>query len=289
MLTQLIANGVLAGSIYAVVAVGFALIYRVVRFFHFTHGLIFTLGAYQAYELQACCEFTLPWSALTSLAVAALAGLLLNATIFTPLKNRRAAALVAMLASLGLYVIGQNIIAIFFGDQTLSIQGAVVVTGLDIGGARLTPAQIVIVATSWLAVVGTISFLRFTRFGEQIRAISNDPTLALIVGIPTTRIVAISVAVGSALAGLGGFLAAVDHNMVPNMGMAALLIAVMAMIMGGTRSLFLVAISAMLISMLQNISVLWLPAAWQESIAFGVLLLFLLLKPAPVAIEAHHA
>lgn len=283
MLSQLVANAILAGSIYATVAIGFTLIYRVVKFFHFTHGIIFTLGAYYALTMSEWLAVPTVVAGIVSVAVCALTGLMLNALIFKPLRDRSAAPLVGLLASLGLYVVGQNLISLLYGDNTLSIRGFHVAAGIEFLGARVTPTQLLICACSWVTIGTVVAWLTFTRTGTQLRALSNDATLAAVHGIRTAGLTAVAVMLGSALAGLAGFLSALDQDMVPTMGMNALLMAVVAMIVGGYQSLSSVAAAAMLVALAQNLSLFVFPAAWQDAVAFFIMIVFLVLRPQGIA------
>jgi len=274
MSNQLIADGILAGSIYVLIAVGFALAYRVSHFFNFTHGFVFTLGAYQAYLIHALVDSPL-LECIGALVVGTFAALLISEILSKPLLRRRASPLVSMLASLGIYVVGQNLVAIVFGDRSLTIHGPAVESGVDIFGARLTIVQLFIIGSSWLVAFAVMFSIWITRIGAQIRALDNDRALAEIVGIPVTKVAAFGVAIGGALAGLAGFFTALDLDMAPNMGMAALLIGIAAAIAGGRRRLALVSLAALSIGIAQSASIFFVPAAWQESIAFIVLLLAL--------------
>lgn len=279
MFNQLIMNALIAGSVYALVGVGFALLFRVLRFFHFTHGLSYTLGAYAALGLSR-------WSGLSwfvvipmALVIAVLVGLMLDRAVYAPLRSRSASSLVCLLASIGLYIVGQNAVSLIFGDSTQSIRPYLVERGLHLWGARITGVQSVIIGCSITACVVTALWLRLTSTGRQVRAVANDPELAAIVGVPTRRIIAIVTATGWALGAFAGILASFDRDMVPTMGMHALLMGIVAVIVGGANSIGGVFFGAILIAAAQNLSALWIPLAWQDAIVFLILVVFLLVRP----------
>lgn len=279
MVSQLLLNALIAGSIYALVGSGFALIFRVVRFFHFTHGLTYSLGAYTTFALSAWFHVPIVQAIAISMIAAALAGLLLDVAVFAPLRAQGASALVSLLASIGLYVVGQNLLSITFGDAARSIRPHAVVPGMQVLGARITVFQLLIVVSAMSIITAVAIWLSWTRWGRQTRAVADDRELAAIVGIPVQRTVRRIAMVGSALGGLAGVLSALDRDMVPTMGMNALLMGVVAMIVGGQNSVVGVVLGGLLIGLAQNLGILLVSTAWQDAIVFVILILFLILRP----------
>lgn len=187
--------------------------------------------------------------------------------------------MILLLASLGIYIVLQNTISLIFGDDTKSIRSGEVREGLEILGARITPIQIAIICTSIVLVIATAIFLQRTKIGKATRAVANDPELANISGIDSDRVILYTFAIGSALAGIAGILVALDVDMTPTMGMNALMMGVVAMIIGGVGSIPGVALGALLLGFAQNFGVWYISSQWQDAIAFGILLIFLLFRP----------
>ena len=279
MVRQLIVNALIAGSLYALIGVGFSLIFRLVKFFHFTHALSYALGAYSAFVLHTWSNGSFVLVLIFAPITAAIFGVGLNALIFKPLRNRRATPLVSLIASLGTYLVGQNLLSIAFGDDSKSIRPNVVVVGINVLGAYLTVPQLLIVVSAIVVVTACSVWLSRTRMGTQIRAVANDSTLSIIVGISSDRVLMLTVAVGTCLGGLAGALAAMDRAIVPTMGLNALLMGVVAMIAGGKESISGVALGAYFVGLTQNLGILWIPAAWQDSVVFLILVGFLLFRP----------
>ncbi len=279
MLWQLTVNGVVAGAAFALMALGFALVYNVARFFHFAHGVIFTIGAYSTFLIVNWLGLPLLFSIPIGIAFAALIGCSLDVIVFGPLRRKGNSPLVLLLASLGIYIILQNLISAFFGDDIKTIRSGVVDQGITFLGARITSIQICIVFTSFLVLVAVIAFLRTTKMGRAMRAVSNDPELARVCGINSDRVVLWTFAIGSALAGLAGILVALDVDMTPTMGMNALMMGVVAVIIGGVGSIPGVALGALLLGMAQHLGVWKISSQWQDAIAFVILLIFLLFRP----------
>lgn len=186
--------------------------------------------------------------------------------------------MIFLLASLGIYILLQNLISMFFGDDTKSIRFSVVNEGINIFGARITPIQGVILFTAIVVTMLLILFMKKTKMGKAMQAVANDPELANISGISSDRVILISFAIGSALAGLTGILVALDVDMTPTMGMNTLMMGVVVMIVGGNNVKGIVC-AALLLGFTQNLGVWYISSQWQDAIAFLILILFLLLKP----------
>jgi len=279
MLWQLIINGIIAGAGYALVGIGFALIYNVGRFFHFAHGILFTVGAYTAFLCNQLLGLPLFLSVPVAIAVTAASGCLLNLVILGPITRRGGSPLVLLLASLGLYIVIQNVISLCFGDDIKTLSLGTIEKGLDFFGARVTPVQISIVISSAMLLIAVALFLRTTGLGKAMRAVSSNAALAEVCGISSRRLVLYAFGIGSALAGIAGVLAALDVNMTPTMGLNALMMGIVAVIIGGSQSVSGIALGALLIGLAQHVGAWKLGTQWQDSIVFIILFTFLLVRP----------
>jgi branched-subunit amino acid ABC-type transport system permease component len=151
--------------------------------------------------------------------------------------------------------------------------------GLPVLGARITPIQIVIIATSVMLVFLVAFWLKKSKIGKAMRAVANDPELASISGINSNKVILWTFAIGSALAGVAGILVALDVDMTPTMGMNALMMGVVAVIIGGVGSIPGVALGALLLGLAQHLGVWKISSQWQDAIAFIILFGFLLVRP----------
>lgn len=170
-------------------------------------------------------------------------------------------------------------ISMVFGDDTKTIRSGMVKEGINLLGARITPIQITIIIVSLLLVASCFLFLKYTKTGRFMRAVSNSPELARMSGINSDFVIIGVFAIGSALAGIAGILVALDVDMTPTMGMNALLMGVAAMIIGGSGSLPGIVLGALLLGMAQHLGVWKISSQWQDAIAFFILLMFLLFRP----------
>lgn len=266
-------------SHYFLLSIGFWIIYKSVRFFHFAHAVVFSSGAYFTFLFSQL----LGWSLFVAIPVAVLCscvlGSLIELVIYKPLRKKKSSSLILLLASLGIYIVLQNFISMVFGDDTKSIRSWQVVEGLNFFGARITPVQIVIVITSVLLLIFVAFYLHFSKTGKAMRAVANDLELANISGINSDKVILFSFAIGSALAGIAGILVSLDVDMTPTMGMNALMMGVVAMIVGGVGSIWGIVFGSLLLALAQNLGVWYISSQWQDAIAFAILLIFLLFKP----------
>ena len=175
MLNQLLINALITSSIYILIAVSFSLIYQTTRFFHFAHAVVFTSGAYFTYLLHKLGDFPIFIAIPIAIALAALLGCGMEASVYKSMRKKNASPMVLLLASLGLYIVLQNTISMVFGDDTKSIRSGVVREGLPVLGARITPIQIVIICTSIVLVVLVAVWLKKSKIGADERLRTVDP------------------------------------------------------------------------------------------------------------------
>lgn len=276
---QLLVNGIIAGTIYILVAIGFSLVFSTVRFFHFAHGIVFTAGAYFTFLFKVWLGLPLFFSLVLAIGLSTLLGCSMEIWVYRPLRRKVASSLILLLASLGIYIVLQNVISMIFGDDTKSVRSGAAKEGFNVFGARITPIQILIICVSAVLVVVVALLLKKTKMGKAMRAVANDPELASVSGINSDRVILWTFAVGSALAGVAGILVALDVDMTPTMGMNALMMGVVAVIIGGVGSIPGVALGALLLAMAQHLGVWYISSKWQDAIAFVILAVFLLFRP----------
>jgi branched-chain amino acid transport system permease protein len=276
---QAIIYGLIAGSVYALIALGFALIFSAARFFNFAHGAVFTAGAYLNYALFVGLRLPFWLSATLSVCLAALLGLGFEFGVFQRIRQRGGNSLILLIASLGLLILSQNLIALAFGNDTRIVRSALVEEGVSFLGARVTGIQAAIALTSLLLVLATAALLRWTKMGTALRAVANDPELATTKGIESQKIIYFTYLLGSALGAVAGIMVSLDVNMNPTMGFEALLYGIVAVIVGGLGSIYGAYLGGLLLGLAQHLGVWYIRSEWKEAIAFAVMILFLLLRP----------
>ena len=279
MLQQLIINGIIAGSIYALVALGFSVIYRTVKFFHFAHGVVYAAGAYIAYSLIISLGLNPIVSFFLAAVLAGVIGVLIDRMVYWPLRRHKAPNLVFLLASFGVFIFIQNLLQLIYGAQMLTIRTWPVKEGHHILGAVITDTQILILTTSVSLCLGLWLFVKKTKLGKAMRAVADDPLAASVVGINPERIILAAFAIGSALAGAAGILISLETNIEPTMGMNAILKGIIASIIGGIGSIPGAMFGGLFLGIAENLGIWKIPAGWKDCIAFVILIVFLLLRP----------
>jgi len=276
---QLVVNSLIAGSLYALIAMGFSLIYGVTRFFNLTHGIYAVTAAYAVFYLTKTLEVNV-WIAIpVGIVAAAALGLLLEICIYKPLRTRKASGLVLLVASLGAFTAIQAVIAMLFTSQFKTFSGLFENGVVQIGSAAVTYVQIALFACSVVAVALLWFLLSRTLFGRAVRAIADDEEVAKIVGIDTDRAIRWVVLIGAALAGVAGVLAGFDIGINPTMGLPLLLKGIIAAVVGGMGNVYGALLGAFLLGFAENFGIWHISGEWKDAIAFVVLILFMLFRP----------
>ena len=276
---QLVINIILSASIILLVAQSFSLIYYPLKFFHIAHAIIITFGAYFAYLFSVQLGLPMSVSIILSVIGSTAVGLLINQLIYNPIQKRGASPLVLLIASLGVFVVLQNVISLVWGDTTKLIRGGNVEPGYLVWNASITGVQITTIFVTIILVIVTIVFLQFANFGKNIRAISSNADLTVIYGVNLNRTIMFSFGLGSALAAVTGILVAFETDMVPTMGFNLLLYGVVAMIIGGVGSTRGLIGGSLLLATAQNLGAYYIDSKWMDAIAYIILILFLIWKP----------
>ena len=275
---QLIINSIIAGSIYALVALGFNLIYGATKFFNLAHGAVATIGGYAVFYFLKTANVGVIPSVLIGVVIAGLVGYFIDKGVFQALRKRKATSMVFLVASLGVMTALQAIVAIIFSSQfqTLSTGSFKV---YDIFGGVITQVQLIILVASILIMIGLALLLKFTRFGKSVQAVSDEEEIAKIVGINTNKVIGNVFFIGSAIAGFAGIMVGFDTGIEPTMGLSLLLKGVIASIVGGIGNVYGGVLGALLLGFVENFGIWKISGEWKDAIAFGLLLLFLLFRP----------
>lgn len=279
MINQLLLNGIIAGSIYALIAIGFTIIYRTVKFFHFAHGVVYTAGAYFAYTLIISMHINFAISFFLSIVLASLLGIAIDKFVYCPLRKQHASNLIFLLASFGVFIFLQNLIQLIYGAQILTIRTGPIKEGHNFFGAVITDIQIMIFVVSIILMILLWLFVQKTKLGKAMRTVSDDAMAANVVGINPEKVILASFAIGSALAGAAGILISFETNIEPTMGFSALLKGIIASIIGGIGSIPGAVLGGFFLGLTENLGIWKISAGWKDSIAFAVLIIFLLIRP----------
>ena len=279
MWRQLLMNGLVAGSEYALVALGFSLIYSVSRFFHFSHAAIIVISAYSTYFFIDAIGLPLVFSIALGVVAAALFGAFFESTVYRIIRARGGTSVGLLLASLGIYVAIQNGVSLLFSDNVRLYPGLKGSDPLHFLGMSFTFVQAAIIAINGILYLLIYLLLKRTRTGIMIRAVASEPELALAKGINANRIYLFIMILGSSLAGVAGIMTALDTSLFPTMGFKILLMGVVGAVVGGIGNILGAYVGGLLIGLIQHLSSGVMATQWQDSTVFVLLVLFLLFRP----------
>jgi branched-chain amino acid transport system permease protein len=297
---QLVSDGLVIGSVIALGAVGVTLTYSLLRFANFAHGELLTWGAYLALTFMGFFmamagvktmtplgPFSFGWplvaAALVSALLVALLTLVIDWLVFDRLR-RRGAAIVLVMASFGVALAMRNILLFTYGGipeyYTREIQIALRLVPRDkLGGLRITPDQLLVLAIAVVTVAALHLFLTRTTTGKAMRATAENPDLARVAGIDTRRIIRLTWMIGGGLAALAGVMAGLTVQVRPFLGLDLLLPLFAAAILGGIGSVYGAVAGGLIVGLAESLSTPLVGAEYRAASAFAVLILILLVRP----------
>lgn len=257
---QLIANGIMAGSILAIPAIGLTAMYSVLRFPNFAIASHATAGAFAGWVANTTFGLSIFPSLAIALLVGGLIGLLTDEFVLKPFRS--AGVITTAIGSLALTIGLENVVRLFFGNDLrgydLPLARDIVVSGIHIG-----PQQLENLAISVVVMAAVFSFLLFTRMGKAMRAVADNPKLADIKGIDSKVVARIASFMGMGLAGLGGMLIGLDSSIDPMTGFRSMLPIFAAAVVGGLGSIPGAVAGALLVGVAEELSLLAMPASYK--------------------------
>jgi branched-chain amino acid transport system permease protein len=281
---QQLVNGLSLGSIYALIALGYTMVYGVLRLINFAHGDVYMLGAYAGYYLSRKLQGQGPSliSALIvmagSMAVCAVAGMLIERFAYRPV--RRASRLTLLITAIGVSLFLENGAQLVFGPDPKFFPSLAPSADFKIGQVHVTSEQLTVIVVSVLLMLALRFFILKTRTGKAMRAVSFNLDAAKLMGISTDGIIAITFALGSALAAAAGVLIGMQIPKIdPLMGILYGLKAFVAAVLGGIGNVPGAVLGGLLIGISEVMVVGYLSSTYRDAIAFGILILVLLLRP----------
>jgi branched-chain amino acid transport system permease protein len=275
---QATANGIILGAAYAIVALGFVLLYNNTKFFNFAHGDFLTLGAYLGYTVTM--SWDLPWY----LGVAVVIGTMLFLGFLTertlsPLVRRRA-LLTGAIATLGLGLAVRAIIQFVWGPTELRTDPLIAGNALHLSDTVLTNQALIIIGATALILAVLFYVYRYTFIGIVVRATAEDPQTAQLLGVRTGLVVAGSFAISAAMAGVAGMLLAPEYLASLNLGYAIVFKSLVGAMVGGFGSLVGAVIGSVLVGVLEVNAALLISPDYRNITVYVLLILLLIIRPA---------
>jgi branched-chain amino acid transport system permease protein len=278
---QQVINGLAQGSIYALIGIGFALIFGVLGLVHFAHGEVYMLGAFIGFLLITQLHLGVVLSLLIAILGAALIGIIVEAIGFRPL--RRAPDVAPMVFTLGLSVVLQNLAILIWGSDTKAMPDVLDAKVLPFFGAQVSMAQVLVFSVSLALMLGLQLILYRSKMGKAIRATAQNKDAAALMGVNIDRVISATFALGSGLGGAAGVLVGIYYNaFYPTMGFMAGLKAFTATVLGGMTSVPGAVLGGLILGVAENLGVAYISSGYRDLIAFAILILVLLIKPSGI-------
>ncbi len=275
---EILIVGAVSSAIYAMLAVGFTLIFGVARILNLAHGSFYALGAYGAYFFTAHMKLPLLPAALCAIAVVAVFGILVERVLIRPMRH---SSLAMLMITLAVALVIEQALFLTFGSEYRNVPAFVdtkyTIGGVDIGGARLLAlgVGIVLIGALWL-------FIQRTRLGSAILAISQDPVAAQYMGIPSDRIFAVVMGISAALAATAGVLAGPFLTVQPTMWLLPIVKAFAIVVVGGLGSIPGSILAALMLGYAETIVAYMVSSSWTEIVSVLATLLMLIFRPAGI-------
>lgn len=281
MFVQHFFNALTLGSLYALIAIGYTMVYGILRLINFAHGEIFMMGAY--FVFWGVTLFHLPWSVsvIGSILVTSMAGIMVDKVAYKPLRN--APRISALISSIGVSFFLQNFAIVVFSAIPRAVQRPDwLVKVIIVGKIRILPLTLVVPVLSFILMIGLLYVVYRTKPGLGMRAISKDIETSRLMGVPVNRIIALTFGIGSALAAASGIMWALRYpQLQPIMGVIPGFKAFIAAVFGGIGSIHGAVIGGLILGFIEIMVVAFLPAlaGFRDAFAFILLIIILLIMP----------
>jgi branched-chain amino acid transport system permease protein len=289
VLAQQVVNGVMLGSTYSLIAIGYTLVFGVLHLVHLAHGEVFMIGAFIG--LQTALWFGT--GAVTALVAAlvgtALLGMLIELVAFRPIRTRGGMFLAPMISTIGVGIVLQEVATRLFGAEQVGFPHQMDAMSFRLGPVTVTSVQLTIlgVAVALMAILHL--FIQRTRAGMAMRATAESLTTARILGIRTNRIILLTFGVASALGGAAGVLVGLQFNAIsPFMGIDIGVKGLAIMLLGGLGNVQGAMLGGLILGVVEVLSVAYLASSYRDAFAFLVMIAVLLFRPQGLFGSTYH-
>lgn len=277
-------NGVSLGSVYAIIALGYTMVYGIAKMLNFAHGDVIMIGAYVVMAAISGAGLPPGVAVLLSIVCCLILGIVIESVAYRPLLNA-ASSLAVLITAIGVSYLLQNVALLIFGANTISFDSVVsvpVVTLMD-GALTITGEAIVTIVSCIVIMIALTLFISRTKSGQAMRAVSEDKGAAQLMGIHVNGTIALTFAIGSALAAIAGVLLCSSYpSLNPYTGAMPGIKAFVAAVFGGIGSIPGAFIGGILLGVIEIFGKAYISSQMADAIVFGVLIVILLVKPAGI-------
>ena len=273
-------NGLNIGSIYALIALGYTMVYGIAKLINFAHGDVIMVGAYISFISM---KFGLPWwlAVIISIVVCAVLGVVMEKVAYKPLRN--AGRISLLITAIGISYLLQNLFQLIFGANPQPYHAFITLPALNLGGISIQANYYITFSVSVLLMILLTLFVNKTTMGKAMRAVSEDEGAAKLMGINVDTTISLTFAIGCALAAIAGILYANCYPMInPTLGSLPGIKAFIAAVLGGIGSIPGAVIGAFILGMVEAMTKAYISSQLTDTIVFAILILMLVFKPAGI-------
>jgi|UniRef100_A0A7C3WRV5 branched-chain amino acid transport system permease protein len=275
---QQIINGISLGSIYALIALGYTMVYGILRLINFAHGDIFMVGAFIGYFALGSWNLPFALGLVIAMIGASVVGMIIERFAYRPLRTAPRISL--LITAIGVSFLLENLMVLIVGASPRSFPQSIPVDIYNIGGLILTNRQIIILLISILLMILLQFIVMRTKIGKAMRAVSQDKEMALMLGINIDSVIAFTFALGSALAAAGGVLVGLYFNKIePYMGVMPGLKAFVAAVLGGIGIIPGAMLGGFILGIAEILVSAFISSTVRDAVAFIILIIILLVRP----------
>lgn len=279
ILIQQICNGLALGLVYALVAVGYSLVFGILRLINFSHGAVYAFGAHIAFFFVGLHLGPIP-AIIAAVGVTGILGVLIDKVALAPLRRKKAVSIAALVTTLGISNIIQNMLVILFGSQRKPFPDFYNLGILTIQGIQLNTRQFVMFGVSLVLLVLLLLLIHKTKIGLAMRATAQNTKAAALMGINVNRIITLTFLLSGASAALAGGMVSGYYQVVyPGMGFMIGLKAFAASVLGGIGSLPGALVGGLAVGIIEGIAALYIGSNYRDSMAFIILIAVLIFRP----------
>jgi branched chain amino acid ABC superfamily ATP binding cassette transporter, membrane protein len=273
-------SGISLGSIYAIIALGYTMVYGIAKMLNFAHGDIIMVGGYVAFTAMSALNLPASVAVLLSVLFCTALGVIIEGVAYKPLRG--ANSLAVLITAIGVSYLLQNLALLIFGANPKSFQSVVPIRSMSFANGQLVISgeTVAAIAACFLVMVVLTTFINKTRAGQAMLAVAEDKGAATLMGINVNATVAMTFAIGSALAALAGVLLCSAYpTLTPTTGAMPGIKAFVAAVLGGIGSIPGALIGGLLLGVLENLSKAYISSKLSDAIVFSVLILVLVVRP----------
>lgn len=285
---QLAITGLQVGAVYALMAVGFSLIFGCTRIFHFAHGATCVLAAYVFFWLNLQGLPVLA-SVAGSACVAVIFGLSMDRFVYAPIQRDKGSFFTVFVASFGVAIAVQNLVGMIFGRSFVTIDTPLSQSVEMVPGLFVSPLAWIAILVTALFYFGLQWLLHHTSIGLALRGLADNPENIRVYGLDPRRLSAYAFGLGSLLVVPAAIITGATSGLNPAMGNHIMLISLAATIVGGISSIRGALIAGFMLGMAENLALIWVDAQWTDAVTFSILFLFILFLPSGLfgRVQAH--